>query len=356
MHIRSQKQASPHHEYKKINKKMLGIELLSMAPASTRKIALNWKQCFLFIMFPLVLSGCTPKALTEAQEPEPEIPVVKQKTIDYRWAECKTLSSFYDEGINNALYWLRAIECTNRIMTTEAQRQANSVVVTGWDDAFYKSILLERAGMTIADRRTQLVLLESYKLQFPSSMRVLLSTWIENQTLILSLAEEKNRYRRLTTETDNKIDALRKENNALQHELSVTLKKLESLTQIERQLSNRKQSGSVDSLSQNEDLAESATAASAETEKVNAEKPVTEKPVTEKTIIEKPIVEKSAEKPVSTQSITENPKGEEKQPSVTAVKPEPSKPESTKPEAIKPEPVKTNTDIQSSKPTEAGSK
>ncbi|WP_311749170.1 two-component system QseEF-associated lipoprotein QseG [Proteus terrae] len=347
MHIRSQKQASPHHEYKKINKKMLGIELLSMAPASARKIALNWKQCFLFIMFPLVLSGCTPKSLTEAQEPEPEIPVVKQKTIDYRWAECKTLSSFYDEGINNALYWLRAIECTNRIMTTEAQRQANSVVVTGWDDAFYKSILLERAGMTIADRRTQLVLLESYKLQFPSSVRVLLSTWIENQTLILSLAEEKNRYRRLTTETDNKIDALRKENNALQHELSITLKKLESLTQIERQLSNRKQSGSVDSLSQNEDLAESATAASAETEKVNANKPVTEKTITEKPIVEKP---------VSTQSITEKPKGEEKQPSATAVKPEPSKPESTKSEAIKPEPVKTNTDTQSSKPTEAGSK
>lgn len=344
MQIRSQKQASPHHEYKKINKKMLGIELLSMAPASTRKIALNWKQCFLFIMFPLVLSGCTPKSLTEAQEPEPEIPVVKQKTIDYRWAECKTLSSFYDEGINNALYWLRAIECTNRIMTTEAQRQANSVVVTGWDDAFYKSILLERAGMTIADRRTQLVLLESYKLQFPSSMRVLLSTWIENQTLILSLAEEKNRYRRLTTETDNRIDALRKENNALQHELSVTLKKLESLTQIERQLSNRKQSGSVDSLSQNEDLAESATTASTETGKVNAEKPVTEK-----TTVEKP-----AEKPVSTQSITEKPKGEEKQPSATAVKPEPSKPESTKPEAVKPEPVKTDT--QDSKPTEAGSK
>lgn len=347
MQIRSQKQASPHHEYKKINKKMLGIELLSMAPASTRKIALNWKQCFLFIMFPLVLSGCTPKSLTETQEPEPEIPVVKQKTIDYRWAECKTLSSFYDEGINNALYWLRAIECTNHIMTTEAQRQASSVVVTGWDDAFYKSILLERAGMTIADRRTQLVLLESYQLQFPSSMRVLLSTWIENQTLILSLAEEKSRYRRLITDTDNRIDALRKENNALQHELSLTLKKLESLTQIERQLSNRKQSGSVDSLSQNEDLAESVT----ETEKVNAEKPAAEKPA----------VEKTNEKPVSTQSITEKSKGEEKQPPAIVVKPEPSKPESTKTEstkteAVKPEPVKTDTDTQGSKPTEAGSK
>ncbi|CRL60873.1 two-component system QseEF-associated lipoprotein QseG [Proteus vulgaris] len=351
MQIRSQIQASPHHEYKKINKQMLGTEPLSMAPASTRKIALNWKQCVLFFMLPLVLSGCTPKSPTASLEPEPDAPVVKQRTIDYRWAECKTLSAFYDEGINNALYWLRIIECTNRIMTTEAQRQANSVVVTGWDDAFYKSILLERAGMTIADRRTQLVLLESYKLQFPSSMRVLLSTWIENQTLILSLAEEKNRYRRLTTETDNRIDTLRKENNALQHELNITLKKLESLTQIERQLSNRKQSGSVDSLSQNEDLTESVVTTSPETEKT--------------------VVEKTTEKPTSTQSITEKPKSEERTPSATAVKPEPSKPESAKPEAVKPEPskpesakpevvkpepVKTEIKKQDAKPTEVGSK
>ncbi|WP_226893956.1 two-component system QseEF-associated lipoprotein QseG [Proteus sp. FME41] len=336
MQIRSQIHASPHHGYKKINKKMLGTESFSMAPASTRKFTLNWKQCFLFIMLPWVLSGCTPKSLTASLEAEPEIPVVKQKTIDYRWAECKTLSSFYDEGINNALYWLRTIECTHRIMSTEAQRQANSVVVTGWDDAFYKSILLERAGMTIAERRTQLVLLESYKLQFPSSMRVLLSTWIENQALTLSLAEEKNRYRRLTTETDNRIDTLRRENNALEHELSITLKKLESLTQIERQLSNRKQGGSVDSLSQNDELADSATVTSVETEKT--------------------VVEKLTEKPTATQSITEKPKREEKPSSATAVKPELSKPEPTKPEAAKPEPVKTEIEKQDIKPTEAGSK
>lgn len=34
----------------------------------------------------------------------------------------------------------------------------------GW--RLYKSILLERAGMTVAERRAQLVLLESYQLQF----------------------------------------------------------------------------------------------------------------------------------------------------------------------------------------------
>nr|MBO8919350.1 hypothetical protein [Proteus mirabilis] len=58
--------------------------------------------------------------------------------MDYRWAECKTLAAFYHEGLNNPLFWLRTIECTQRIMSTEAQRQASSVIVAGWDGAFIK--------------------------------------------------------------------------------------------------------------------------------------------------------------------------------------------------------------------------
>ncbi|MEQ4923235.1 two-component system QseEF-associated lipoprotein QseG [Proteus hauseri] len=349
MQIRSQLQVSAHHGHIKINKKTLSAEKLTMAPASTRKIASNWHLYLLPILLPFVLSGCVTKSLSETLNPEPEPPVVKQKTIDYRWAECKTLSAFYDEGINNALYWLRTIECTNRIMTTEAQRQASRVVVTGWDNAFYKSILLERAGMTIAERRTQLVLLESYKLQFPSSMRVLLSTWIENQTLILSLAEEKNRYRRFSTETENRIELLKKENVALEHELKITLKKLENLTQIERQLSSRKQGTSVDTLSSDSTLSE---AASTSAENNSVENPTTTPPTTAETT-----VEKSAEAASSTQSITVDPQNSKPQADkpdtvTTAAKPEPSKPEQ-----VKTEPAKVGTDKPATeKPTEAGSK
>lgn len=346
MQIRSQLQVSTRHEYKKINNKTLATEQLRMAPASTRKIASNWKQYLLFIVFPLILSGCTQKSFTETLNATPEPAVVQQKTIDFRWAECNTLNSLYKEGINNALYWLRTIECTHRIMSTEAQRQASQVIVTSWDNAFYKSILLERAGMSIAERRTQLVLLESYKLQFPSSMRILLSTWIENQTLTLALAEEKTRYRRFSTETENRVELLRKENNALEHELKVTLKKLENLTQIERQLSSRKQGASVDSLSQDELLSES-TSTTIEIEKNIAEKSTVEKPATQT---------------MTTQSITVKPKSEETQSTPTSIKNEPVKPEPAKPEQAEPEPIKPgsvtpDTEKQEPiKPTEAESK
>lgn len=303
MQIRSQIRVSHHHELKKITTNTLSIESLSMAPASTQNRLFNWKTYLFSLLFPFVLAGCAPKASTEEAISEPETPVVKQKTIDYRWAECSTLNAFYHEGMNNALYWLRTIECTNRLMSTEAQRRANNVVVTGWGDAFYKSILLERAGLSIAERRNQLVLLESYKLQFPSSMRVLLSIWINNQTNMLSLAEEKMRYRRLSTETDNQIDLLKKQNNALESELKTTLRKLESLTQIERQLSSRKQGGAIDTMSPEspDDITETMTSVS--TEKTGVEKQELEKKVDEKNT-----AEKSVEQHVSTPEVTEKQK------------------------------------------------
>lgn len=336
MHIRSQKQVSFHQD-KKLKRKTLANEQLSMAPASIKRIASHWKQYLCWIMLPMFLAGCAQKSLTETANIEPETPVVKQKTIDYRWAECKTLAAFYHEGLNNPLFWLRTIECTQRIMSTEAQRQASSVIVAGWDGAFYKSILLERAGMTVAERRAQLVLLESYQLQFPSSMRVLLSTWIENQTLTLALADEKNRNRRFVTETENKMDLLKKQNNALEHELNTTRKKLESLTQIERQLSSRKQGASVDAISQEEALSDVQSSDAS-----NAEKPA-----------DKPIAEQSNKSTASEQSITKE-NNEVSQPSVSAVKPEPPKAEQVKPDA-----KNTSTEKENSatvKPTETGSK
>lgn len=294
MQIRSQIRVSPHHELKKIMTNTLSTESLSMASVSTKNRLFDWKTCLFSLLFPFILVGCAPKASTEEAIAEPETPIVKQKTIDYRWAECGTLNAFYHEGMNNALYWLRTIECTNRLMSTEAQRRANNVVVTSWGDAFYKSILLERAGLSIAERRNQLVLLESYKLQFPSSMRVLLSIWINNQTYMLSLAEEKMRYRRLSTETDNQIDLLKKQNNALESELKTTLRKLESLTQIERQLSSRKQGGAIDPMSSDDDITETTT--SVPTEKTEVEKEELEKNTTETSVEQRVSTPEIAEK------------------------------------------------------------
>lgn len=314
MQNRLQTSVSLYHEHKKRQPKTLGKMSLPSVCALVPPFTVRWKSCFFFLLLPIILAGCAPKSLTEVTTGTQEPTVVKQKTVDYRWAECSTLSTFYEEGLNNALYWLRTIECSQRLMTTEAQRRANQITVIRWDDAFYKSILLERAGMSIAERRTQLILLESFKLQFPSSMRVLLTTWIDNQSLTLSLAEEKNRSRRISTEMENRVEALKKENNTLEHDLKSTLKKLDSLTQIERQLSSRKQGGSVDSLPADDTTADTVS------------------PLTPNN------TEKSAEKNDIPPSNTEQIPNKATAPTTPA---EAQKSEQTKPEPTKIEPVKT---------------
>ncbi len=69
-----------------------------MAPASIKRIASTLETVSVLDNVAYVLAGCAQKSLTETANIEPETPVVKTKTIDYRWAECKTLAAFIMKG------------------------------------------------------------------------------------------------------------------------------------------------------------------------------------------------------------------------------------------------------------------
>ena len=58
--------------------------------------------------------------------------------------------------------------------------------------------------------------------------------------LQLSLAEGRQRYSKLQETSDAQLDALRVQQQQLQAELDLTTRKLQNLTDIERQLSTRK--------------------------------------------------------------------------------------------------------------------
>jgi TolA-binding protein len=83
--------------------------------------------------------------------------------------------------------------------------------------------------------------LNSYRLEFPSSLRPLLQLWRQQQVLQITLFDEKARYQHLQESSDSQIDQLRQSQIRLQAQLQDTSRKLENLTDIERQLSSRKQ-------------------------------------------------------------------------------------------------------------------
>ncbi|AOR59764.1 two-component system QseEF-associated lipoprotein QseG [Pectobacterium parmentieri] len=191
---------------------------------------------------PLVLAACSSYVNSDSALLEIEGTPPKEQVADFRIAQCEHLWQIDDrESMNNALYWLRAMDCAGRLTQFQARDEAEQVAGDSWENAFKQGILLDNAGITQAERRQVLEQINLYRLAFPAALRPLMQTWRDRQTLFLALSDERLRYKRLQESSDKQLDALRVQQNHLQYQLETTTQKLENLTDIERQLSSRKQ-------------------------------------------------------------------------------------------------------------------
>lgn len=191
---------------------------------------------------PLLLAGCVDRAVSSdlALQQQESIPDIK--VVDYRIAPCETLLPLDDKEIlENPRYWLRVMDCADRIGSTQARALVKTLPGSNWQGVFKQSILLGSAEPTSAERRQIIDRLNSYRLEFPSSLRPLLQLWRQQQVLQISLFDERARYQHLQESSDSQIDLLRQSQAHLQNQLQETSRKLETLTDIERQLSSRKQ-------------------------------------------------------------------------------------------------------------------
>ncbi|NRN29087.1 two-component system QseEF-associated lipoprotein QseG [Photorhabdus heterorhabditis] len=192
------------------------------------------------ILTPFLLAGCVKSPvnnnlITAVVTPE-------QQVTDYRIADCDLMWDLETPpSIENALYWLRLIGCSDNLTLAEARNIAKHIIPVTWDLAFKQSILLSSARPTLAERRKMVENLNKYRLKFPNSLRPLLQLWREQQVQQIAVAEEREKFHKLQSDTDNKIDRLRESRAQLEFELQETARKLENLTDIERQLSSRKQ-------------------------------------------------------------------------------------------------------------------
>ncbi|MEI7108040.1 two-component system QseEF-associated lipoprotein QseG [Pectobacterium versatile] len=191
---------------------------------------------------PLVLAACNSHVSSSTALLEAEATPPKEQVADFRIAQCEHLWQIDDrESMNNALYWLRAMDCAGRLTQFQAREEAGLVAGDSWDSVFKQGILLDNAGITQAERRQVLEQINLYRLAFPAALRPLMQTWRDRQTLFLALSDERLRYKRLQESSDKQLDALRVQQSHLQYQLETTTQKLENLTDIERQLSSRKQ-------------------------------------------------------------------------------------------------------------------
>ncbi|MCW7762959.1 two-component system QseEF-associated lipoprotein QseG [Photorhabdus luminescens] len=196
----------------------------------------------LLIFVAFLLAGCVKNPVNNNLAAVTQMVIPEQRITDYRIAECELMWDLEtSSSIENALYWLRLMSCSDRLTSAKARNMAKYTLPATWDMAFKQSILLNSAGPTLSERRKIVENLNKYRLKFPDSLRSLLQLWREQQVQQIAVAEERARFQKLQADTDNKLDRLRESRARLEFELQETSRKLENLTDIERQLSSRKQ-------------------------------------------------------------------------------------------------------------------
>lgn len=195
----------------------------------------------LLITSGILLTGCssTPK-LNHS-------PTINQPTLlgrllpDYLSAQCINFwQQENSDTLENPLYWLRGIECARQLSPAEARAEARQRPTLTWQDTFKRGILLSTARVTPVERRRYIVQMDMLATDIPPQIQPLFIIWLDGQRAQLNLTEERNRYSKLQQSTDSQLDEFRRVQQFLRSELEMTTHKLETLSEIERQLSSRK--------------------------------------------------------------------------------------------------------------------
>lgn len=192
-------------------------------------------------LLPLLLAGCVQSTVTQnVKHPQPtEEP--EQQLADYMSTECDDIwqNQNYD-STKNPLYWLRAMDCAERLAPIQARAEARRWPSDSWRDTFKRGILLANAKISPTERRRYMTKLDAMTAEVPAQVRSLFQVWRDGQASLLALSDERTRYSKLQQASDSELDTLREQQQRLRSQLSLTTRKLENLTDIERQLSSRK--------------------------------------------------------------------------------------------------------------------
>ncbi|WJD49354.1 two-component system QseEF-associated lipoprotein QseG [Enterobacter sp. PGRG2] len=192
----------------------------------------------------LLLTGCIAHVPKSAVNEKQEEKLPLHQLADFLSTDCNDIWSLHGKSVDtNPLYWLRGMDCAERLAPATARAEARSWPDDTWQDTFKRGILLASAKISPVERRAFVTRLDTLSPQLPAQVRPLYQVWREGQALQLQLSEERYRYSKLQQSADGELDTLRQQQQYLREQLETTSRKLENLTDIERRLSTRKPAG-----------------------------------------------------------------------------------------------------------------
>ncbi|EMJ5883285.1 two-component system QseEF-associated lipoprotein QseG [Enterobacter cloacae] len=216
--------------------------LVSMSHVFFRAICAVFCRKTLRLSLPcLLLAGCVSHVPKSAISDKQADKWPESQLADFLSTRCDDIWNLSGHDVEtNPLFWLRGIDCAQRLAPVEARSKAAMLDDDTWQDAFKRGILLGDAKITPVERRTNVTRLDTFVAYLPAQVRPVYQLWRNGQTLQLQLSEERTRYSKLQQSTDSELDTLRQQQQHLRTQLDTTTRKLENLTDIERQLSSRK--------------------------------------------------------------------------------------------------------------------
>lgn len=220
----------------------MNLCLVSMSHVFFRAIRAVFSSKTLRLSLPgLLLAGCVSHPPQSAISDKQQDKWPENQLADFLSTRCEDIWHLSGHDVeSNPLFWLRGIDCAQRLAPVEARAQAAMLADNTWQDAFKRGIVLADAKITPVERRANITRLDTFVMNIPTQVRPVYQLWRDGQTLQLQLSEERSRYSRLQQSTDGELDTLRQQQDSLRTQLDTTTRKLENLTDIERQLSSRK--------------------------------------------------------------------------------------------------------------------
>ncbi|WP_253382639.1 two-component system QseEF-associated lipoprotein QseG [unidentified bacterial endosymbiont] len=223
----------------------MNLSLVSMSHVFFRAARAVFSSKKLRLSLPcLLLVGCVSHAPKSAISDKTEDKLPEKQLADFLSIPCEGIWHLTShEAEMNPLFWLRGIDCAQRLAPVDARAQAATWSEDRWQDNFRRAILLADAKISPVERRANTARLDALSANIPAQVRPVYQLWRDGQALQLQLSEERTRYSKLQQTTDGELDMLRQQQESLRTQLNTTTRKLENLTDIERQLSTRKPAG-----------------------------------------------------------------------------------------------------------------
>lgn len=170
----------------------------------------------------LALTACVPHASQQLPDSAAQDTLPHYQLADYLPTACADIWSLRGQAVEtNPLYWLRTIDCANRLMPVQSRAEARALTDDNWQNAFRRGILLADAKITPPERRAIVTRLEALSAQIPAQVRPVYQIWHDGQALQLALSAERQRYSKLQQTSDSELDALRQQQQALQTQLNL---------------------------------------------------------------------------------------------------------------------------------------